>query len=151
WYWSAVAFLLAVLLVTLAGILTRYYVGKQMVAWLDGVMLRVPLLNKIYGAIKQINDSFGSGGKNSFKTVVRVEFPREGMYSIGFITSEGHDEVRARSREKLVSVFVPTTPMPTTGFLILVSEENLVKLDMSVAEAIKYIVSLGSISTDLMP
>jgi uncharacterized membrane protein len=151
WYWSLAAFLLAVVLVSLVGWLTRYYIGKQMVAWLDGVMFRVPLLNKIYGAIKQINDSFGTSSRHSFKTVVRVEFPSQGMYSIGFITSEAHDEVRARSGEKIVSVFIPTTPMPTAGFLILVPEEKVTKLDMSVAEAIKYIVSLGAIAPEALP
>ena len=151
WYYSLAAFLLAVVIVSLIGLLTRYYIGKQMIAWLDGMMYRVPLLNKIYGAIKQINDSFGASSKHSFKTVVRVEFPGPGMFSIGFITSEAHDEVRACSKEKIVSVFVPTTPIPTAGFLILVPEERVTKLDMSVAEAIKYIVSLGSLTPEPVP
>ncbi len=121
-----------------------------MLEWLDTAMMNVPVVNKFYGAIKQVNEAF-AGNKNSFKTVVLVEFPREGIYSVGFITSEQHAEVQQKIREKIVAVFVPTTPNPTSGFLILVPEDKVTKLDMSVAEGIKYIVSLGSISPELMP
>jgi uncharacterized membrane protein len=151
WYWSAAAFLLAVVLISIVGLLARYYIGKRMIEWMDSLIMHVPLLNKFYGAIKQVNEAFTSGRKNSFKTVVMVEFPREGMYSIGFITTEQHNEVQQKAREKVVSVFVPTTPNPTSGFLILVPEEKVTKLDMSVAEGIKYIVSLGSISQAYPP
>ena len=151
WYWSLAAFLLAVLLVSLAGLLTRYYVGKRLIAWLDSTMLRVPLLNKIYGTIKQVNEAFGSGKKTAFKTVVLVEFPREGMYSLGFITSEQHAEVQAKTKEKVVCVFVPTTPNPTSGFLVLVPENKVTKLEMSVADGIKYIISLGSVAPEYIP
>ncbi|HTI97474.1 MAG TPA: DUF502 domain-containing protein [Dongiaceae bacterium] len=151
WYWSLLALIIAVLLVSLVGRLARNYMGRRMIVWADGMMMRVPVLNKIYGAFKQINDAFSSGSKNSFKTVVLVEFPRAGAHSIGFITSEQNDEVQARTREKVVCVFVPTTPNPTSGFLILVPETEVTKLDMSVADGIKYIVSLGAISPPYPP
>jgi uncharacterized membrane protein len=151
WYWSLAAFALAVLLASLAGWLARYYIGKRMIAWLDAAMLRVPLLNKIYGTIKQVNEAFSTGKKTSFKTVVLVEFPRPGIYSIGFITSEQHEEVQAKTKEKVVCVFVPTTPNPTSGFLILVPEDKVIKLEMSVAEGIKYIISLGSVAPEYVP
>jgi uncharacterized membrane protein len=150
WYWSLVALLLAVALISVVGVLARYYIGKKIIDWTDRVLMRVPFLNKIYGAIKQVNDAF-SGNKHSFKTVVLVEFPREGIYSIGFITSEQRDEVQQKTREKVVCVFVPTTPNPTSGFLILVPEEKVTKLEMSVADGIKYIVSLGSLSPEYTP
>jgi uncharacterized membrane protein len=82
---------------------------------------------------------------------VLVEFPGPGNYSVGFITNEAKGEVQQKSGKKLVGVFIPTTPNPTSGFLILVPEENVTKLDMSVAEGIKYIVSLGSISPEQLP
>ena len=151
WYWSVAALLLAIVLVTLVGLLTRYYIGKRLIEWLDTIMLRVPLLNKIYGTIKQVNEAFSTGSKTSFKTVVLVEFPKEGTHSIGFITSEQHAEVQTKTKEKVVCVFVPTTPNPTSGFLILVPEEKVTKLEMSVADGIKYIISLGSISPDYTP
>jgi uncharacterized membrane protein len=151
WYWSVVAFVLAIVMVAIVGLLARYYIGKRMIGWLDQTMLRLPLLNKIYGAIKQVNEAFTSGNKTAFKTVVLVEFPREGTYSIGFLTSEQHEEVQAKTKEKVVCVFVPTTPNPTSGFLLLVPEDKVTKLKMSVAEGIKYIISLGSISPEYLP
>ena len=78
WYWSLLALMLAVVLISLVGVLASYYIGKRLIEWLDLAMMNVPLLNKFYGAIKQVNDAFASGNKNSFKTVVLVEFPREG-------------------------------------------------------------------------
>jgi uncharacterized membrane protein len=151
WYWSLVALLVAVLLISAAGRLARNYFGKKMIEWVERALMHVPFLNKIYSATKQVNDALASGNKNSFKTVVLVQFPREGIYSVGFITSEQNDEVQAKTREKVVGVFVPTTPNPTSGFLILVPETQVIKLEMSVADAIKYIVSLGSISHGYAP
>jgi uncharacterized membrane protein len=150
WYCSVAALLLAVMIITAIGRVARNYFGRKMIQWLDAWMLRIPLFNKIYAAIKQVNEAF-TGKRNSFKTVVLVEFPRVGTYSIGFITGDQNAEVQQKTNEKVVSVFVPTTPNPTSGFLILVPEEKLRKLDMSVADGIKFIVSLGSISPELMP
>jgi len=150
WYCSLAALLLAVLMISLVGLIARYYFGKRLIEWTDNLIMRVPLLNKVYGAIKQVNEAF-SGNKNSFKTVALVEFPREGMFSIGFITNEQHGEVRQKTNEKVVAVFIPTTPNPTSGFLVLVPEEKVTKLEMSVADGIKYIVSLGSIAPEMLP
>jgi uncharacterized membrane protein len=149
WYWSLVAFIFAAVLISAIGVLARYYIGKRLIAWADSVMLHVPVLNKIYGTIKQVDEAFTSGKKSSFKTVVLVEYPREGIYSVGFITSEQADEVEAKTNRKCVCVFIPTTPIPTGGFLIIVPEENVIKLDMTVADGFKYIISLGAIAQEL--
>ena len=151
WYWSVVALMLAVVLTAVVGLLARNYLGKKVIEWVDTWLLRVPLVNKIYGATKQVNDAFTSGNKTSFKTVVMVEYPRPGAYSIGFLTSELHDEIRSKAGEKMVCVFIPTTPNPTSGFLILVPAEEVTKLDMSVTDGIKFIISLGSISPEHVP
>lgn len=151
WYWSAAALLLAALLISGIGRLARNYFGKKIIEWMDLAMMRIPLFNKIYVAIKQVNEAFSSGSKNSFKTVVLVEFPREGMYSVGFLTNEQSQEIELRNRERVVSVFIPTTPNPTSGFLLLVPVDNLTKLNMSVPEALKYIISLGAISANFAP
>jgi len=151
WYWSLAALVLTLFLIGLVGLLTRYYLGKELIRWVDDALLRVPLLNKIYGAIKQVNDAFSFGSKTSFKTVALVEFPRAGIYSIGFITSEQHQEVQVKTKEKVVCVFIPTTPNPTSGFLVLVPEQQVTKLEMSVADGIKYIISLGSIAPEYAP
>jgi uncharacterized membrane protein len=151
WYWSLCALLLAVLLIGLVGGLARYYFGKKLIELVDLALLRVPLLNKIYSAIKQVNEAFSPSNKSSFKQVVLVEFPRPGSYSVGFLTGEDHKEVQQKTREHVLSVFVPTTPNPTSGFLVLVPEREITKLDMSVADGIKFIISLGAIAPDFTP
>jgi uncharacterized membrane protein len=147
WYWSLLALVFAALLVTVIGLLTRHYIGKRLIAWADGLMLRVPVLNKIYGTIKQVDAAF-TGNKNSFKTVVLVEYPREGIFAVGFITSELAEEVEQKTGKKCVCVFIPTTPIPTGGFMILVPEKDVIKLDMSVADGFKYIISIGALTNE---
>jgi uncharacterized membrane protein len=151
WYWSLFAIVFTVLVISVIGGMTRYYIGKRLIAWADSVMLRVPVLNKIYGTIKQVDEAFTSGKKSSFKTVVLVEYPRAGIYSVGFITSEQEDNVSKMAREKCVAVFIPTTPIPTSGFLILVPAEKVTKLEISVADGFKYIISLGALAHESMP
>jgi uncharacterized membrane protein len=148
WYWSLLAILVAVVIVTVIGLLARYYIGKRMIAWADNLILRVPVLNKIYGTIKQLDQAFTSSKKSSFQTVALVEYPRDGIYSVGFITSEEPDEIETRTGKKCVRVFIPTTPIPTGGFLIVVPEEKVSKLDMSVADGFKYIISMGALAQE---
>jgi uncharacterized membrane protein len=147
WYWSLAAFVLAVVLVCLVGLAARNYFGKRMIEWADTIIMHIPLLNKIYGATKQVNDALVTGNKNSFKTVVLIQFPHPGSYSLGFLTSE-NAEISVNPNEKLVCVFVPTTPNPTSGFLMLVPDEKVMRLKMSVADGLKYIISLGAIAPE---
>lgn len=151
WWWSLFALLLAVLLISLIGRLARNFIGEKMIQMLDLFLLRVPLLNKIYGAIKQVNEAFISGNKSSFQQVVLVEFPRAGLHSVGFITGAPGGEFRQKTNETLVSVFVPTTPNPTSGFIVLIPERQVTKLNMSVADGIKFIISLGSVAPEHLP
>jgi uncharacterized membrane protein len=151
WYWSLVALLLAIFLIGTVGLLARNYFGRKMIEWVDSALLRIPLLNKIYSATKQVNDAFSTANKSAFRTVVLVEFPHPGVYSIGFITSDQQDEVRAKTGLKVVCVFVPATPNPTSGFLLMVPEAKVIRLAMSVPDAIKYVISLGAILPDHTP
>ena len=151
WYWSLVALALAVFLIGTVGLLARNYFGKRIIEWVDSSLMRIPLLNKIYSATKQVNDAFSATNKTAFRTVVLVEFPHAGVHSIGFITSEQQEEVRLKTGRKVVCVFVPATPNPTSGFLLMVPEEKVIKLDMSVPDAIKYVISLGAILPDYAP
>ncbi len=148
WYWSVLALLLAVGLVSIVGRLARNYIGKKLIQWMDNILMRVPLVNKIYSTIKQVNEAFSTGKKSAFKTVVLIQFPRAGIYSLGFITGEQHDEVQQKTKERVVCIFVPTTPNPTSGWLVLVPEKDVTRLQMSVADAIKFIISLGSVSPE---
>ena len=143
WYWSWFALLLTVVLICLAGRYGRNYFGRKTIEWIDHALMRIPLLNKIYGTIKQVNESFQSN-KSSFKQVVLVSFPHARSRSLAFVTGEQ----RGLGAEKLISVFIPTTPNPTSGFLLLVPESEIIKLDISVADGIKFIISLGAISPD---
>jgi len=144
WYWSVAALLLAVALVTLVGRLTRHYLGRKLIEAGDDLLHRVPLLNRIYATVKQVKEAF-AGNQSSFKEAVLVEFPQPGNYSLGFLTGDQRNEVQARTKERVWSVFVPTTPNPTTGFLIFVPESRFTRLEMSVADAIKSIISLGAV------
>ena len=143
WYWSVIALVWAVFLVCLVGRYGGNYIGRKTIEWMDHTMMRVPLLNKIYGTIKQVNESFSSN-KSSFKQVVLVSFPHARSRAVGFVTGEQ----LGLGGERLVSVFIPTTPNPTSGFLLLVPESEIIKLDISVADGIKFIISLGAISPD---
>jgi uncharacterized membrane protein len=143
WYWSWIALLLTVILICLAGLYGRNYIGRKIIEWIDHGLMRVPLLNKIYGTIKQVNQSFSSN-KSSFKQVVLVTFPHARSRSLAFVTGEQ----KGLGAEKLISVFIPTTPNPTSGFLLLLPESEIIKLDISVADGIKFIISLGAISPD---
>jgi uncharacterized membrane protein len=151
WYWSWLAFVLTIFLICAVGVLARNYVGRKIIEWVEAAMMRIPFLNKIYGATKQVNEAFTSGNKNAFKTVVLIEFPHPGTYALGFITGQADAEVEARTQENLVCVFVPATPNPTSGFLLLVPEYKVTRLEMSVADGIKYIISLGSIMPEFTP
>jgi uncharacterized membrane protein len=143
WYWSVFAFILAIVIIALVGRFGRNYFARKAIQWTDNALLRIPLLNKIYGTVKQVNESFSSN-KSSFKQVVLVTFPHKDSRSVGFVTGEQ----RTPDNQKLISVFIPTTPNPTSGFLVMVRETEITKLDMSVADGIKFIISLGAISPD---
>ena len=143
WSWSCAAFAMAILAISFIGRYGRYYFGQKMIEWTDRALMHIPLLNKIYSTVKQVNESFSSN-KSSFKQVVLVSFPHPQARSIGFVTGEQ----QGLGPETLISVFIPTTPNPTSGFLILVPQSQITKLDMTVADGIKFIISLGAISPD---
>jgi uncharacterized membrane protein len=139
------ALLVGMALIVLVGRLGRYYFGKKLILGADAVLMRVPLLNKMYLALKQTHEALTSTKATSFKQVVLVEFPRPGLYSIGFITGAQNAEVQAKTQKRLLGVFVPTPPL-TSGSIVLAPETDVIKLEMSVADGLKFIMSLGSVS-----
>lgn len=151
WYWDVAAIALAFVLVLVIGRAARVYVGRRIIGAVDALLLRVPILNRIHGVVKQVNEAFTSKSGQSFRQCVLVQFPRAGIYSLGFVTGTAQAEVQARTLAKVVTVFVPTTPNPTTGFLIMVPEDQLTLLDMSVADGLKFIISLGSVTPEWQP
>ena len=144
-YSRVLALLVALLLVGVVGRLERYYFGKKLIHGVDAILMRVPLLNSLYTGLKQIHEAFTSSKASSFKQVVLVEFPRPGLYSLGFITAANNPEAQMKTQKPLLCVFVPTPPL-TSGSIVLVPESDVVKLEMSVTAGLKFIMSLGSVS-----
>jgi uncharacterized membrane protein len=140
-----IALLVFVVLVTVIGWVTRRVIGKRMVVFAEQIIARVPLLNKTYGFMKEVSHTLLSGQKTVFERVVLVEYPRPGLYAIGFITSETEGEIQHKTQQDVVNVFLPTTPNPTSGFLLMVPREQVVNLQMTVAEGMKLVISGGAV------
>ena len=132
------------------GVLTKITIGRRLIARAQSLLLKVPLVNFIYSTCKQIGDTImSSKSGNMFRQVVLIEYPRKGCYAIGFMTNENTPEnseaARRLGKGDLISVFMPTTPNPTSGFLMLIPREECIMLDMSVSDAMRLIVSCGAI------
>ena len=138
-------------LITIAGLVTTSYVGYKIVQSGEDLVDRIPFVRNIYQAIKKISDSMFMDKRNSFKKVVLVEFPRKGIYTIGFVTGVPSGEIRKKAGQNCISVFLPTTPNPTSGYLIIVPEDELVHMDMSVEEALTFIISVGIVTPSDRP
>ncbi len=144
-YLKVFVFILTLLFIVVVGMATRYVLGKRMVSISENLIMRVPLLNKIYGTVRQITQTLWTSQKTVFSKVVLVEYPRAGAYAIGFITSETRGEIQERTREDVVNVFIPTTPNPTSGWLAVLPRSQIIDLDMSVADGFKLVISGGSV------
>ena len=136
-------FVLTVLVVVLTGVFAANIVGRSMVNFWESVLDRIPVVRSIYSAAKNFAEVVFSDSSNSFKQVLLIEYPRKGLYSLAFQTSSELGEVQGRTGEEVVCTFVPTTPNPTSGFIIIVPKRDIVLLDMEVDEALKMIISLG--------
>ena len=128
-----------------AGVFATNVIGRKLVRFFENLLTRVPFISKVYFTIKQIRDAFIGQEHTLFNSVALVEFPRAGLYSVGFVTSEAGGEVQDRTKERVVCVFVPTTPNPTSGFLVFVPQEKLIALSMTVEEAMKLVISGGAL------
>ena len=135
-----------VILIFICGLITTSYVGNKIVQSGEDLLYRIPFVRNIYQAIKRFSDTMVMDRKSSFKRVVLVEFPRKSVYTIGFVTGKPDLEFRKDPGENYVSVFLPTTPNPTSGYLIIVPEGELLEVHMSVEEALTYIISVGIVT-----
>ncbi|HEY0945185.1 MAG TPA: DUF502 domain-containing protein [Opitutaceae bacterium] len=143
--WNVLATVIVVVLVTALGYVSRYVFGRYFGGLAERVIQSIPGVSTVYSTVKQIVETFGSQNRNMFSKVVLVEFPRKGLWSVGFLTSKAQGEPQAKTAEEVWTVFVPTTPNPTTGFLILLPQRDIVELDMSVGEGMKMIISGGAV------
>ncbi len=135
--------LLTVTLLLVTGFLAANLIGRRLVALWESILARIPLVNKIYSGAKQISEALFSDKRQAFRKVLLVEYPRRGAWSLAFLTSKDLGEIQAKTDKQVLCVFVPTTPNPTSGFLITVPKEDVVELDMTVEEAFRMIISLG--------
>ena len=134
---------ISIILITLIGGLSLSFIGKKMLDLFNNVLKRIPILRTIYSALGQMTETFTKSDKGK-KNVVLVEYPRKGSWAVGFATKENSGEINNKIKKNLVNVFVPTTPNPTSGFLLMIPKDELIYLDMSFEEASKFIVSAGT-------
>ena len=137
---------LTLLILLLVGAVASNFVGRKFVSWGDALVRRIPVVRSIYSSVKQVSDTVFSDSGNAFRTAVLVQWPREGVWTVAFVTGQPNGEVAAYLRDEYVSVFVPTTPNPTGGYFVLVRRSECIELDMSVDAALKYIVSMGVVA-----
>ena len=135
--------ILTIIFITVVGGLSLSFLGKKFLQIIDDLFKRIPILRTIYSAIGQMTESFRSQDGNK-KSVVLLEYPRKGSWAVGFATKENTGEIKLKTKLDLVNVFVPTTPNPTSGFLLMIPKEDLIYLDMTFEEASKFIVSAGT-------
>ena len=135
--------LISIILITLIGGLSLSFIGKKMLDLFNNVLKRIPILRTIYSALGQMTETFTKSDKGK-KNVVLLEYPRKGSWAVGFATKDNSGEINNKTKKNLVNVFVPTTPNPTSGFLLMIPKDELIYLDMSFEEASKFIVSAGT-------
>lgn len=150
WVFMVVAYAISLLstfaIIVLVGILTVNYFGKSMMNSLEKIILKIPLSKTIYSTIKQISQVFLSGESAPYRQVVLMEYPKKGIYSVGFLTNESVNlKCGKEKKDNFITVFIPTSPNPTSGMLVVAHHKDIIKLDMKVEEAAKLIISGGAI------
>ena len=136
--------IISIIVITVIGWLSLSFLGKKLVKLVNDIFKRIPFLRTVYSAIGQMTQSFAQSRKSKKKSVVLVEYPRKGSWAVGFATQENTGEIASKTNKDLVNVFVPTTPNPTSGFLLMFPKDEIIYLDMSFEDASKFIVSAGT-------
>lgn len=134
---------LTLLVVFITGLLTANIIGQKLVSFWEGVLWRIPVVKSIYWGIKQVSDTIFSSQGEAFRKALLVQYPREGAWTIAFMTGQPGGDVINHLEGEYISVYVPTTPNPTSGFFLMMPKSDVIELDMSVDEALKYIISMG--------
>jgi uncharacterized membrane protein len=145
-YIPGLGLILVVIIILVVGILTRNFIGRKIVRFGENIVNRIPFVRSLYMGVKQLVEAFFIQKNDAFKRVALLEYPRRGAYVLGFITGESKGEVQIKTDKKMINVFVPTTPNPTSGFYILIPEDDLIILNMTVEDAFKLIISGGIFS-----
>ena len=138
--------LLTLAILLIVGAFASNFAGRKLVSLGDSLVTRIPVVRSIYSSVKQVSDTLFSESGNAFRTAVLVQWPRDGVWTVAFITGQPSGEVAGYLRDEFVSVYVPTTPNPTSGYFVLMRKSDCVELDMSIDAALKYIVSMGVVA-----
>ena len=140
--------ILTLLIIFITGLAARNIIGRQVLRLWEGVLNRIPVVKSIYSSVKQVSDTLFSSSGNAFRKAVLVQYPRQGSWTIAFLTGIPSGEVKNHLTDDYVSLYVPTTPNPTSGFFLMVPRADTIELEMSVDEALKYIVSMGVVGPE---
>lgn len=143
--WKLIAVIGILFIIFLIGVFARNVIGRKLIGFGEKILIKIPLVNRIYRALQQIGQAFLGEKRTGFNRVILFQYPRSGLYTLGLVSGEGGKEIGEKTGEKMLTVFVPTTPNPTSGLLILVPEKDSIPLRMSVPEALKLLVSGGTI------
>ena len=137
---------LTLVMILLTGLLAANFIGQKLVVWWEKLLARIPVVNSVYNSVKQVSDTLFSSSGNAFRKALLVQYPREGSWTIAFLTGKPGGDVVNHLDGDYVSVYVPTTPNPTSGFFLMMPRHDVVELDMTVDEALKYIISMGVVA-----
>jgi uncharacterized membrane protein len=138
--------ILTLVIIFITGVVTRNFIGNRLLMLWELLLQRIPVVNSIYSSVKQVSDTLFSSSGNAFRKALLVQYPREGVWTIAFQTGVPGGDVKNHLSGDYVSVYVPTTPNPTSGFFLMLKKEDTIELNMSVDEALKYIVSMGVVA-----
>jgi uncharacterized membrane protein len=142
--------ILTLLIVFLTGLATRNFIGKKLLYAWELVLARIPVVSSIYSSVKQVSDTLLSSSGHAFRKALLVQYPRQGSWTIAFLTGIPGGDVKNHLRGDYVSIYIPTTPNPTSGFFLMVPKADTIELDMNVDEALKYIVSMGVVAPEYL-
>lgn len=140
---------LTVLIVLITGLLTKNFVGNYVVKLWEKVLTHIPIVSSIYTSVKQVSDTLFSSSGNAFSQALLIQYPREGSWTIAFLTGQPGGDVAKHLQGEYLSVYVPTTPNPTSGYFLIVPKKDVIELDMSVDAALKYVVSMGVVAPEM--
>lgn len=139
--------LLSLSLLLITGIVATNFFGQQLMRWGESILDRIPLVRSIYNTVKQLIETIFASNSQAFRSVLLVEYPRKGLWSLAFQTGLTNPEINSHAGTEMVSIFIPTTPNPTSGFLMMMPKNEVIELSMTIDEALKYIISLGVMQT----
>ncbi len=143
--------LLTLLTIFITGVIATNIFGQQLIVMWESLLSRVPVVKSIYSSVKQVSDTLFSSSGNAFRKALLVQYPRQGSWTIGFLTGIPSGEVMNHLHGEYISVYVPTTPNPTSGFFLMMPKADVIELDMSVDQALKYIISMGVVAPNEAP